>query len=812
MIRRWTRPFLAIVAVILLLTVIDGLFTTAGTLASRPGAAFPKLDEACSTENPYLVSPCYRGILKAARDTQFSPSAPSLILFNDTPNDIPEYPLATYKDIGTVWGLGYRRQDRALYAAAYMKRQLPFGPNGPGAIYRIDMTNGSLKYFLTVPNAGPDPHARNLGQPDKKSEDYVSKSSLGDLDFSEDGAIMFVTNLVDGKIYRYAMPDGKFLDAIDNGAAKESWSNQARPFALAVHKGLLYHGVVNSGEKTRNRNDLAAYVYESDLDGGNMRQVANVPLLYSRGSVRLGADSRKMSVAWQVWKDEVPQPRPNFSYGLYPQPLLTDIEFDNDGAMVLGLRDRTTDITAQFLIYDPKTPTQEHLGIGVGDTLYGTYNGNTWDFAPSPEHYKDDVPYMGDESTTGGLANIWWTNVVVSSAIGLQEPGIESAPAEGFLWFGNTSGDKMRLEQACAELYLRPLGGAQAGLQLVKSALAGNGEIPPPPPPFVTPPPPPTPPGGGPMPTPETPPAPEPQHGPGSTGDVELICPLKDVPPTEPAAPVVTDTPVPPTDTPLPPTNTPVPPPTDTAVPPTDTPVPPTPTPTPTPKPRPIYLPILIKDKLCQDGFKYTDVVLVIDTSLTMLDVDDSGHMKITSAKTASHSFVKLLQLPNDQVGVVQFNRDAKLVQPLTGNRALADAAIDALQSHQYTRIDLGIELAQQELTSVRHNADHNQTMVLLTDGIPDGTTHDVVVATAAAAKAAGIRIFTIGLGKDGELDLPLLQDSASSLSDFYRAPTGDELDGIYRQLAYIISFCRPEMYWPFLPNPGTGAYSGAAR
>ena len=890
----WTKPLLAVLVVIALLTAFDSLYATLGTLASRPGALFPKLLEACNTDNPYLVSPCYRGILRAASDSKFSPSAPSVILFNDTPNDIPEYPLATYRQIGTVWGLGFRRQEPALYAAAFMKRQLPFGPGGPGAIYRIDMKDASIKAFATVPNAGSDPHAADMGEPDKLARQFVGKSSLGDLDVSEDGKLLFVMNLTDKKIYRYAMPDGQLVGSIDFGAAQETWAADGRPFALAVHDGKLYHGVVHSAELSRDRNDLAAYVYESDLDGGHMRQVARVPLTYSRGSVRLGADSRKMPVSWQIWKEDLSQPRPYFYYALYPQPMLTDIEFDNEKNMVLGLRDRTSDTTAGYLEYRYADKFQEQLAIGIGDTLQGTYNGSTWDFAPSPEHYRDDVPFMGDESTTGGLSSIWWTDSVVSSAIGLQEPGIDSAPAEGFLWFDNKTGGKQRLEQACAELYLKPLGTGQANRARVRQAFAGNGEIPPPrrsptpvpthttaptrttapsPTPRPTEPPPtevptpggPTPPGGiPPAPTrgvpggpptivgppdrptrgapptaqeppgpPESPvpPPPEPEHGPGTTGDVELICPLQeeapsptppggvtDVPPTPvPGAPSAT--PVPPTEvpgapsaTPVPPVDTPVAPPTAPPQPPASTPVPPTDAPTPTPKPRPIYLPILLKDKQCRDDFKYTEVALVVDASESMQDVDESGHMKLTSAKAAAHAFVKLLQLPNDQVAVVEFNADARLLQPLTGDRALADAAIEGLTVHQYTRIDLGIQAGQAELTGVRHSPDRNRTLVLMTDGIPDGTTREGVLAAAAAAKALGIRLFAIGLGKDGDLDLPLLRDSASSASDFYRAPTADNLSEIYRQIAYAISSCRPEMYWPYLPGGGAGAKVVAKR
>ncbi len=76
------------------------------------------------------------------------------VLFRDTPDDGPHYSLVTLDEIGALWGIGYDPRDDAVYAGAYHKRLVPFGPGGPGAIYRIHLSTGRWKHAFTVPNAG----------------------------------------------------------------------------------------------------------------------------------------------------------------------------------------------------------------------------------------------------------------------------------------------------------------------------------------------------------------------------------------------------------------------------------------------------------------------------------------------------------------------------------------------------------------------------------------------------------------------------------------------------------------------------------
>ena len=66
---------------------------------------------------------------------------------------------------------------------------------------------------------------------------------------------------------------------------------------------------------------------------------------------------------------------------------------------------------------------------------------------------------------------------------------------------------------------------------------------------------------------------------------------------------------------------------------------------------------------------------------------------------------------------------------------------------HQWTRIDLALLAAADELASARGRAEHLPVIVLMTDGHPTQTTPEAVRDAAAAARAPGTVVFVIGGG-----------------------------------------------------------------
>lgn len=179
----------------------------------------------------------------------------------------------------------------------------------------------------------------------------------------------------------------------------------------------------------------------------------------------------------------------------------------------------------------------------------------------------------------------------------------------------------------------------------------------------------------------------------------------------------------------------------------------------------------------CAASRQPADVVLVIDRSGSM-----SGQ-PFADAQTAAKAFVDRMDLSTDQVGLVSFSTEATLDQGLTQAAGLVRTAIDDLSATGDTNITDALTKAQAELTSPRRRPANQPVLILMSDGQP--TSGGDPRAAAAAAKAAGTRIFTIGLGSG--VDPNLMRELASAPGDYFFAPDSSQLDAIYQQVAGAI-------------------------
>jgi hypothetical protein len=219
--------------------------------------------------------------------------------------------------------------------------------------------------------------------------------------------------------------------------------------------------------------------------------------------------------------------------------------------------------------------------------------------------------------------------------------------------------------------------------------------------------------------------------------------------------------------------------PTNTAPPPTATPttVPPTSTPVPTAKPRAVFLPLAYASQ-CKAEAVPVDVALVIDVSSSMnVPTTPGGPTKMQAARDAAAAFVTGLRT-QDRVAIVTFDAGARIASPLSGDLALADAAIRALATGSGTRIDLGLTAGREVLAGARPDA--TTALVLLTDGRPS-TTVENVRAAADDVRGAGITVYTIGLGAD--VDGPLLATVAGDSTRYFEAPDAAGLGAIYAKI-----------------------------
>lgn len=183
------------------------------------------------------------------------------------------------------------------------------------------------------------------------------------------------------------------------------------------------------------------------------------------------------------------------------------------------------------------------------------------------------------------------------------------------------------------------------------------------------------------------------------------------------------------------------------------------------------------------------DVVIVMDTSGSM---GDDSPTRLYQAKTAANEFINNMQT-NDQSALVSYATTASLNKTLSNNHASTTAVINSLTAVGATDIGDAINLANNELISVRANPLSTKVEILLTDGManrPSGPGFgewpaDVAYAKAKADEAAaqGIKIFTIGLGTS--VNTVMMQYIASTTgAQYHFAPNGAALEAIYKLIS----------------------------
>ena len=216
----------------------------------------------------------------------------------------------------------------------------------------------------------------------------------------------------------------------------------------------------------------------------------------------------------------------------------------------------------------------------------------------------------------------------------------------------------------------------------------------------------------------------------------------------------------------------------------------------PTAKPRPIYMPLALHER-CDPTQQRIDVALVIDASTSMNEPTRLGRPKIAAALEAARAFIDLLSLDgpsSDQAAIVSFNAQAQLLAPLTSDRLALNAALTAITLAQQTRLDLAVAAGADALADgTRRRSSNLPVLVLLTDGRANPVPIEAAVQQAVLAKAAGITLFTIGLGED--IDAEGLAAMANTPSGFLRAPDAEDLAGAYAEVARSIP-CAASAWW----------------
>jgi hypothetical protein len=338
------------------------------------------------------------------------------------------------------------------YIGAYTKRGTRYGDSGPGAIYVRDGASSPRPVpYVTIPSVvkGPTTDAtRRMGGADWSGQnsasfgngdtaasarlttggihklrdqqggvDYsgiwgVGRTSLGDLEIDENERFLYAVNLHEKAVYQIdtwsATPQSSvralksliWAADVPEPCTTGGIGGRAayRPFALAHRGGYLYVGAVCSGEVAKWRSHLRARVDRIAIDAsgaeGTWQNVLAEFSLHDFASQRNSGTTRKLD--WSPWVEDPTNAACNGMIGgsryVCPQPMLTSIEFDERGNMLLGFRDRFGDQTGE----EPFAAS-----VPAGDILRAPWSGLGWS-APSSSaggEVYNDYRTMANEST-----------------------------------------------------------------------------------------------------------------------------------------------------------------------------------------------------------------------------------------------------------------------------------------------------------------------------------------------------------------------------------------------------------------------------
>jgi SdrD B-like domain/SprB repeat len=414
-----------------------------------------------------------------------------------------ESEITTLGKIGSCWGVAYSSKVKKIFTSAVIRRHTGLGPSGSGGIYMIDevtnavvnlvdldalgfatrgsgayapVVNGDVVTFTTQVGTNAERGLTGLQDPsrDQAAFEQIGKIGLGDIDISDDGRFLYVTNLFDKKLYEIDLQNAN-SPIMPSASNIRSWSipnpscsgGDFHPWATKYYKGKVYVGVVCNAQFSQSAADMNANIYELDPMGlGSFgTSIFNFSLNYTKGEV---SDFSSVAVkGWYPWTNDYAQLLPSGGSQLeYPQPIFSDIEFDDDGSLILGFLDRGG---MQVGWYNQSPNTLDNnlrLSFLGGDILRAyknpiTYaweietNGKEGMSSPKPataganngEGIDGGEFYVGDntgsfghhEVAQGGLAIMRGKNEVLASTYDPQQ-----FDSYGLAWYSNITGEELR--------------------------------------------------------------------------------------------------------------------------------------------------------------------------------------------------------------------------------------------------------------------------------------------------------------------------------------------------------------------------------
>ncbi|NYD68158.1 DUF5979 domain-containing protein [Agromyces atrinae] len=333
---------------------------------------------------------------------------------------------------GVVWGNAFDSSTGDAYTAAFLRRFGGFGDGNLGGLYQTDVAGKTTSVWIDLEAAGIDvggsvlDGALGIGTPASASArnsarglvastvqavhdsavfPLVGKVGLGAAVVDEPGRTLYVANLYERNVVSVPInADGSA--GTPTSIDVPGLDADERIFGLHLYRNQLYVGVTETAGNAANtgsRSDLGARVISaptSDLSSWTQR-IDVTDLTFQRGmpdwSFEAGgtnagqalwnATKRNNASHWNAWTDSWAsgdnsnlagpgktclrssnQNEQNRWYCAYPQPILSSIDFDADGNMLLGFADRFSFQHADFQWSPTSNDTNLYWTFAMGDT------------------------------------------------------------------------------------------------------------------------------------------------------------------------------------------------------------------------------------------------------------------------------------------------------------------------------------------------------------------------------------------------------------------------------------------------------------
>ncbi len=417
-------------------------FVTAGAGAININFALASKKLLSDNSNPYVAATAYTNGDPLSSGPGSAGDNDNLYVFPyDLSNDGGSTRRAKNSYTGSVFGLAWQRESRTLLMAAYLKRHAGFGYAGIGAIYQSQIStagipaNPSLLVDVTTLgiNVGTNPRTSSLpGNSATPNTDdgvfaEVGKRGIGGIEFAPNGRDLYIVNMYEKKLHRINIGNpikGSYSAADVTGTwiipdpsiTGTNW----HPMALKSHGGNMYIGGICTKEVTTAHDiadtaNLTGVVYEFNIATSTFTEVLRFPLSHRRGFTNADYRYEWRNNYWSAWQNNgdisisgplrsglIGSTTGNNATGIYyAQPMFSTIEFDIDGSMVIGLRDRFGDQAGYANYFETgNVPGETYRALSSGEILRAGNNGSSWSLENAAL-----VSSSGVTTTTAGVTD-----------------------------------------------------------------------------------------------------------------------------------------------------------------------------------------------------------------------------------------------------------------------------------------------------------------------------------------------------------------------------------------------------------------------